>query len=117
MTLYERPFLCTGISSNNGHYNHNWLCTSLGIFVITVSFEFCSIFLSEKYHDQRQIRGGKGLLHSTLPGHGPSLKENRAGTQGRNLKAETTEGHCMLACFVVLLGSCSASFLIQPRAF
>ena len=39
----------------------------------------------------------------TFPQYSPSLSEVKAGTQGRNLEAETeaetTEEHCLVACF------------------
>ena len=54
--------------------------------------------------DQKQFKGGKGLLYLTLPGHSPLLRKVRTETQ-----AEAGEKHC-------LTGSFSASFLQQvPR--
>lgn len=48
---------------------------------------YCVIFHSSslicccsKYHDQKQLRGGKGLFHLMLQGHRLSLKAARIGT-------------------------------------
>lgn len=63
--------------SNSDHHNHNRLCTGLDISVCySDKLELCSAFLSDKYHDQKQIGEGEG----PLPCHRPSLKEPRAGT-------------------------------------
>jgi hypothetical protein len=37
-----------------------------------------------KYHDHKQLGGGKDLFWLTLPHHSQSSKEVKAGTQGRN---------------------------------
>lgn len=46
----------------------------------------------------------EGLFHLTLPHHSPSLREVRAGAQGRALESvtevETAEGCCLLVCIV-----------------
>ena len=59
--------------------------------------------------------GGKGLFHLTT--YSPSLREVRAGTQGRNLeagaKAESVEEHCFPAWIPWLA---QFAFLSNPRS-
>lgn len=40
-----------------------------------------------KHPDPEELRERKGFLWLILPGHGPSLKEVRAGTQDRSLRS------------------------------
>lgn len=47
-----------------------------------------------------------------LPGHHPTLREVRDGTQSRNLETVTMEGCCLLAA---LAGLCLASFRLQSK--
>ena len=60
--------------------------------------------------------GRKGYNCLVYLNHSLSLKEVRAGSQGRNLEvsaeAESMEEYCLLCCFPI---ACSDCFLTQPR--
>lgn len=64
-----------------------------------------------KHADHKQL-GKKRLIWFMLPGHHPTLREVRDGTQSRNLETVAMEGCCLLAA---LAGLCSASFLLQSK--
>lgn len=40
------------------------------------------------------------LSHVIIPGHSPSLREVRAGTQGNNLETEKMEELCFFTCLL-----------------
>lgn len=75
-------------------------------------------FAMIKCYVQKKLREGKGFIWLRLVGHSSSAREISADTQGKNLKAGSTEEHCLLTLSLWLAHSvsCSVSFLIQPRA-
>lgn len=74
---------CLLFESQNNHLSQGFCC-------------------SGKHHDQRQLGEERVCFSLQFSGHTLSQRENRAGTQGRNLKvgaeAETMEKYCLLAC-------------------
>ena len=55
-----------------------------------------------KHHDQKQLGKKRFCFSIKFSGHTPSLRGDRAGTQGRSLEsgteAEAVEEDCLLAC-------------------
>jgi len=67
-----------------------------------------------KHHDQKQLGEEVVCFSLQFSSHTPSLREVRAGTQGRNLEARA-EGEGMdQHCFLI---ACSACFLIPVQGW
>lgn len=69
----------------------------LGVYFQDGLVLVCFFCFHDKHHGQKQLRGRKSLFQFTRPGHTPSLREVKVGTQ-----AGTIEECCLL----ILTGSC-----------